>query len=264
MGTPIGTPDWGTHTALIREVTVSLNTAIHVGPGVTQTLIVPLTKIGYSVLINMFDFSGASAIPMEFKVTWLDSAGPNILGRQRWSAYAGTAANPHNIVGHGPCESGTMRIDMINHHGVDTASVSIDVADVSQPYAGHDWFTDDTLAPVFPGFTSVASDVIAGVVGIVNQFNVAANSTAELILPLRSGRVTFHVDNAPTKSSAYDIVNRADQALASGVIFCRQVILPGGVYSQNVTMRLPRGQCSFIVSNFDTALMTANMALVAG
>lgn len=264
MGTPIGTPDWGTQTALVRETTINFNTAVHIGPGVTVTLGAVPTKTGYSVYNNMLNFSGAGLIPLEYRVTWLDSAGPNIIGRQRWNMFAGTGAAPHTVIGHGPCESGFMEIKITNHHGTDTASVTCDIADVSQTYDRHDWRTDDTLPPVFAGFTYAGADTAAGIFGNLNQFSVPLNSVSSFMLPLYSGWATLAVDIAPTNSSAFDITNEADTVIGAGAILVRQVIQAAGIYTVNTPVCMPRSQCAYMASNFSTtAAMSVNMSLIA-
>lgn len=259
--TPIGTPDWGTHTALIRETTVSFNTAIRVGPGATQTFTVPLTKTGYSVYLNMYDFSGSNSIPMEFRISWLDSALPNLIGQQRWWAYAGSSSASHTIIGHGPCESGTMKVDMINHHGTDTASVTIDVSDVSQPYQRHDWRTDDLVPPAFPGFTYITSDLLAGIVGFLNV-SVPATTVETFLLPLYSGWAIFACNEAPTQGCNYNIVNEAWQLFFGGFIQNMQAIVNANNYWQSQAVCLPRAQCALQVNNYSGAATTANASLI--
>lgn len=258
---PIGTPDWGTHTALIRQSTVSFNTAVRIGPGATQTLFVTLTQTGYQVYINAFDFSGANSLPLTFTVTWLDSAQPNTIGRQKWSFYAGAAANPHTVLGHGPCESGTMRIDMTNHHGVDTASVTIDVSDVSQPYQRHDWRTDDFGVTAFPGFSLVSSDLNGGYLAIASA-SIPANTVETFLMPLYSGWAVFACNEAPTQGCNYNIVSEAEQAIAPGFIQNMQAILSAGQYWQSQPVCLPRAQCALQINNYSASATTANVSLI--
>lgn len=258
--TPIGTPDWGTHTALIRESTVSFNTAVRVGPGATQTLTVNLTRTGYSVFINMYDFSGNNSIPMSLKVNWLDSAGPNLIGFQRWWAYAGSSAASHTIVGHGPNESGTMQIIMHNHHATDTASVTIDVADVSQPYSRHDWRTDDDVTPAFPGFTYVTSDLMSGIVAAVPNLAVPATTVVNFLMPLYAGWAVFANNEAPTEGANYSITSQADQVLPAG--FLQNMLAIVGQYWGNQLVCLPRAQCGLQINNYSGAVTTANASLI--
>lgn len=257
---PIGTPDWGTHTALIRQSTVSFNTAVHVGPGATQTLTVPLTRTGYSVYINMYDFSGNNSIPMSLKVQWLDSASPNLIGFQRWWAYAGSAVNPHTIVGHGPNESGTMQIAMHNHHATDTASITIDVSDVSQPYARHDWRTDDDSPPAFPGFTYVTSDLMSGIIAAVANLSVPATTVDNFLMPLYAGWAVFAINEAPTEGANYNIISQADQVQPAGSIQNMQSITTQ--YWSNQLVCLPRAQCGLQINNYSATATVANATLI--
>lgn len=261
--TPIGTPDWGTHTAQVRQTTVDVSTAIHIGPGGDTVIGVPLTRTGYAVFIDALNFTGVvNAIPMTVDVQWLDSGGPAEYGRQVWSFYAGKAANAHNIVGTGPVESGTMQLTITNHHGTDTCSFTVNVADVSQPYRVHDWHTEDAVPVIIPGFTQVTSNVNGGIIARLKNVVVAADTSPVFLLPLYSGLVYFSASDSPSEGVNAQIISEADQVLTAGDIIHMEA-LTASVFAFTVPLILPRSQCAVQLNNYSGANTTMQVGITA-
>jgi hypothetical protein len=250
----IGSPDWGPQTALVREELISFNTAIRVGPGATQVALVSPTKTGYAVFFSVYNFTGnVNAIPIDILVEWLDPVTPAELGQQRWKILAGNAANPHVIEGHGPCETGNMKISVTNHHATDTASFTLDVADISQDYAAHDWRSVAFETTIIPSYNAVPSDIDANVAALLANVGVANGQSPKWILPLYAGLTTWSGSEAPTQGSNIQIVNEADSLFAAPSIISLVALGLSTQYAFCIPLILPRTQCSVQVANFGGA-----------
>lgn len=259
-----GSPDWGGSAILSQSITAIEASSVSIAPGTQQTFTGMISRTGYEIMLQLVNATtGSVKTPVKIFITWLDTTSGIVVEKQLWWVSSGDSTGAHIINGHGPSAGNQVKVQVTNFSGAAPSLLaSVTLLDVARTYAGHEWRTDTTAGPVYPGFTAMGSDLEAGIIGAVATQSVPAAGSVVLLLPLANGPFAATGFTTSGTTDGEFAINAALDPLVNGVAtpFDQFSDTKGDMAGQS---SLPRQQCTLTLHNHAAGSQSMTCAIFA-
>lgn len=218
-----------------------------------------VTKPGYLINIRANHGVPTAAIPfVQADVEWrVNASGALDTAEEIWYIPGGNNTN-RRTTGRGPTKGDQMRVTFTNGDTVNSVTLSITIWETTQHAARDDWRSDSSTASTIA--PAIKNDNLANIVASDN-FNVAAASQVQRLLPLYAGPVNLWINQNAAAGSTVTVDPVGDYTLnpRNPVAEYDWTQAPFGLKN----LYLPRCPCQLVVFNAAGAAVTFNVGMAS-
>lgn len=258
----VGYPDWGAGAPSSSGIEVLQFSGQHIAPLGNFSTTFPITRQAFELYLQLRNATtGAVKTPVLLEMLWQDAANAFTVGYKRKWIFSGDSTGSHVLLGRGPSQGSKCTLTLTNFlGGTPTVIASGVVLDTARPYTIDETQTLDNLAPVYPGYTAVPSDLPSGLLAAVNGVVVPINSSVTYLLPFYEGKIAVKQFGNGPNGIALLVNNDAEQGAGLNNQVYQQVSAAGvSAYGRG---SLPPEQCALQVQNTSTTATSTVFVMV--
>lgn len=239
------------------------NAGQNLGPGAgLNPAAVSVNQPGYFYRVTAVLVSGSPVGPVTITLTWQDSGSALLTGIRSYTAWPGSAGNPHTIAGYGRNRGNRLFINVTNNSSGATVNVVVVVAATSVPFT-LDRGQSVTLTGLASGNTLGQYDLPAGIMGANDLNTLAAGTSRTDDLALYQGKVFLFAQTASLTTDLTLVIQAVASVPVTGQaqrVF-EAVSDSHGLVAAELT--LPADQCSIFLLNNATVARRVNYQVLA-